>query len=306
MDFSIDEIFRRVEGAIVDDGGNVQNMIVNAAYFLASLNYCSTTSAELPEMIAFASSDPFELLPEKLSNQLGEVCTYHNIELEDRFSLQSPFLNQETNEQGVLAFTSVPKLASGALIDTLEGNSDLEREFGKSDCYVLSEPQNPLVNYMGRVTDDSRKAYRVLINASTAFRPQVATESFAKGVVLPMNNEEASEVARIFMVQGLGEEMSKLERPPFPCPLTPSANEIDPEALKALDTSMFQYNRFNPFGPQNYACPISFGPLGGLIVGTGIENLVCFTSIPSNEGSKSLLKTYGASEIDWATHQTTK
>ncbi len=56
---------------------------------------------------------------------------------------------------------------------------------------------------MGWLTEDQHKPYQILINASTAFRPEVATESFARGVILPMNNEEASEVARIFMVRGL-------------------------------------------------------------------------------------------------------
>lgn len=64
MDMPIDQIFQQVEDATVDDGGNIQNMIVNTSHFLSSLRQHSDWSAQLPDVVALSTSDPFELLPE--------------------------------------------------------------------------------------------------------------------------------------------------------------------------------------------------------------------------------------------------
>jgi hypothetical protein len=56
------------------------------------------------------------------------------------------------------------------------------------------------------------------------------------------------------------------------------------------------FSRHNPFFQQaegsSFACPITFGPEGGLIIGMNKEPIACFTSILSEEGEQRLFDEY--------------
>jgi len=140
-----------------------------------------------------------------------------------------------------------------------------------------------------------RPLYQTVINASTAFRSVVATESYKRVVILPMNSGEAGDVCKIVLQRALEEELERIERPPFPSPLTPSGQDIDLEALKELDRSLDMYTTYIPIGRERFTCPISFGHDGGMLISTGDENVACFTSTPSAEGEQRLLEEFGQS-----------
>jgi hypothetical protein len=286
----VESIFASVPGTRIDDGGNVQNMAVNVALALqcaSAHSACRKCRAPLRLTVA-SSSDPFCRMDAAEADALRRVCHIYPLDLPDRFAIQVPW--RAGDESGTLAITSEPQRTGEALRHLAETNVDFRRTMESATCIVSSDPVYDQLAYI------AKPPYSYLINSSTAFRTLVAAESYGRTAILPMNNDEASDVCKLLLQRGLEEELGKIDRPPFPPPLASSGDAIDADALCQLDQSVEMLSRYiflykNP-GRVSFTCPITFGPHGGMLIGTDHENIACFTSTPSPEGEDSLLREF--------------
>src|SRR6266850_1052499 len=79
----IESVFSKVTGTRVDDGGNIQNMIVNVAIAMAGLaprlqEFCGDRT---PRITVASSSDPFSSLSPDLSVALHKVCDTYTLNI---------------------------------------------------------------------------------------------------------------------------------------------------------------------------------------------------------------------------------
>lgn len=281
----VEAVFSRTPGAEIDDGGNIQNMIVNLGIGLVFAKQHKLMEHKNLKITIASSSDPFANLPENLACQLRAVCNTYLLDLPDRFAIQVPWRDED--QHGTLAITSEPQRVGAYLEKLILENHNFCRLFGKCTCFVSADPiYDQLKTY-------AKPPYSEVINASTAFRSLTAAEAYSRTVLLPMNNGEAGDVCKLLLQRVYEEELSEIERLPFPSPLAASNERIDPEALRELDKSLEMFTRYIPVRHKSFTCPISFGPDGGLIIGSGSDTLVCFTSTPSMEGEELLLAEFG-------------
>jgi hypothetical protein len=286
----VETIFSNVEGVEIGDGGNIQNMIVNLAL---ALHYATRDPDKGPPITisVASSSDPFARLPPDLADQLRRVCNVFTLDIPDRFAIQVPYEGE--GHRGILAITSEPKRTNDALGPLLRNDDAFRAIFKEANCYVSADP---IYEHLRRPYKDP--PFTVVINATTAFRSLVASESFGRTVLLPMNQGEAGDVSKLLLQRGLEEELEKIERPPFPSPLNTRGDAIDIEALRVLDESVHKFTSYIPIRHPSFACPISFGASGGLIIGAEHDVLACFTSTPSEAGENILVDDYGdAAEV---------
>lgn len=287
----MEAIFSSVDGVQIDDGGNVQNMIVNAviAAKCAHLQESLTKRKSALRITIASSSDPFSRLAPEAAETLRKECDVFILDIPDRFAIQVPW--EEDERRGTLAISSEPRRTGDALQTLIGRDRKFKKAFERANCFVSSDP---IYNELGL---HAKPPYTYIVNASTAFRSLVAADSYSRTVVLPMNNEEAGDVCKLLLQRGLEEELDKVERPPFNSPLTTSGEEIDHEALRELDRSVDMLATYIPFhrnrDRMSFACPISFGADGGLLVGVGRETMVCFTSTPLVEKEDALLDEFG-------------
>ncbi len=287
----VEEICSHAKDVRIDDGGNVQNMAINLLYVLADEQlraFLQRGGYELKVTIA-SSSDPFAKVPPQTAQLFHGICSWHQLNLKDRFAIQAPW--QDAGKKGTLAITSEPKRTGDALVALANGDAAFANACQSATCFVSSDP---LYDHLGKVT---QPPYTYLLNASSAFRTFAATESYAQSVLLPMNNDEAGEVSRVLLQRKLAEELSAIERPPFPSPFKPNGKDVDPDALAVLDRSTEMLATYIPLkryvGRLGIASPITFGKEGGMVVGTGHEEVVCFTTTPHPDRELQLLEEFG-------------
>ncbi len=284
----VESLFSSVKGARVDDGGNIQNMIVNMALALVD---CEEFRGKIHLTVA-SSSDPFARMPESVAARLRDVCKVYHLPLPDRICIHAPW--ERDGHSGTLAIASEPERTDRALEKLLETEPAFAKAFARATCFVSSDCIHR------QLETAATPPYVELVNASTAFRSLVAAESYSRTVLLPMNNGEASDVCKLLLQRGLEVELEKIERPAFPPPLTTSGDEIDWEALQQLDESIDRFVSYIPLRNHSYTCPITFGADGGLLIGSGQNQIACFVSTPSLEGEKRLVEEFGNSDqIDW-------
>ncbi|MEK7217955.1 MAG: hypothetical protein AAB728_00650, partial [Patescibacteria group bacterium] len=283
----IESIFSQVEGARVDDGGNVQNQVVDTALVMAFSNI-QERLAEYKKrlLLTIASSgDPFGKLPDNMQERVREAVQVHHLDVPGRVAVQVPWADGA--EHGTLGITSEAN-ESGAAIERLVTESEAFREaFRNATCFATTD------SIFEQLERHAQPDYCYIINASTAFRTKVAGQSYQRAVLLPMNEGEAADVCRVLLERAYD---TQSERPPFPPPFKPNGYEVDLEALRNLDESLDVFRTYLPFYRQmkrgSFAAPISFGPQGGLVVGVGHDDLACFTTIPTPEGERRILEDY--------------
>ena len=282
----VESIFASVPGARLDSGGNVQNMIVNLA--LAVHHASESVDGRRLRMTIASSSDPFDGMPAELAASLREKCDLFHLGIPDRVAIHVPWA--EEDQTGTLAITSEPERTDKAL-ERLIGEEDAFRKaFRGATAFVSTDP------IYEQLIKHARPPFSTVINASTAFRALVASESYSRAVLLPMNNEEAGDVCKLLLQRGLEQELAQVSRPPFPSPLNTSGDEIDGEALAELNHSLGLFMTYVPLRHPSLTCPITFGAHGGLIIGAGQETIACFASTPSPEGERQLLEQFGHPE----------
>ena len=279
----VESIFASAPGARLDCGGNVQNMIVNLA--LAVLHASEPAEGRRLRMTIASSSDPFEGMPDALAASLREKCEIFRLDIPDRVAIHVPWA--EDDQAGTLAITSEPERTDKSLERLIVEHDAFRKAFRGATAFVSTDP------IYDQLRAHARPPFSTVINASTAFRALVASESYSRAVLLPMNNEEAGDVCKLLLQRGLEQELAQVARPPFPSPLNTSGEEIDAEALAELNNSLGLFMTYVPLRHPSLTCPITFGANGGLIIGAGQETLACFTSTPSSAGEKHLLEQFG-------------
>ncbi|MFA6038891.1 MAG: hypothetical protein WCV62_05155 [Candidatus Peribacteraceae bacterium] len=283
----IESIFSRVEGARIDDGGNVQNQVVDMALVVAFSNIQQLLDDVHKRLVltVASSGDPFDKLPLHLKNRVKGVVDVHTLDLPGRVAVQVPWVDGA--EHGTLGITSEARESKAAVEKLIQECDEFRKAFHVATCFATTD------SLFEQLEKFAEPDYCYIINASTAFRTRVAEQSYKRAVLLPMNEGEAADVCRVLLLRATDEEQ---ERPPFPSPFKPNGYEVDTEALRQLDVSLDVFRTYLPFDRQikrgSFAAPISFGPKGGLIVGVGHEDLACFTTIPNPDGETRILKDY--------------
>jgi len=290
----VETIFSNAPGTRVDDGGNIQNMVINTA--LAALCTRRRNGEAAVRLTIASSSDPFSRMKPDLGDALRGVCELFPLDVSDRFAIQVPW--RADDQAGTLAITSEPQRTGEAVRKLCRESREFRRAMESATCIVSSDP------IYDQLHSSVKPPYSYVINASTAFRSLVAAESYGRTAILPMNNDEASDVCKLLLQRGLEEELGKIDRPPFPPPLTPSGDAIDQDGLRELDHSVEMLLRYifphKNHGRPSFTCPISFGPYGGMLIGVDHESFACFSSTPSSDGERALINEFGKQEVDWA------
>lgn len=283
------DIFGAIGRTSIDDGGNIQNMLLNTLVLVEALSpqYSAFDSVNLPITVA-TSSDPFRKLNREMFNLFEKRVKVYPLGIKDRFAIHLPY--EHAKKQGIMAITSEPKETYEALCKLFKANEPFERAFKSATCFISADP------FFQILSSYAFPPYAYVINASTAFRALVAVSAYGNYALLPMNQKEAADVCKLMLSRGRGTELDQTEAPPFPSPLTPKEDRIDPDKLTTLDNSIDMFSRHNPFFQHaeglSFACPISFGEEGGLIIGMNREPIACFSTILSKEGEQLLFEEY--------------
>lgn len=289
-DREVQPVFAAVPRTSIDDGGNIQNMLLNTLVLTDALSVEHHQFDSTNLMMTTAStSDPFQRLNRATANRFRErVSIYPLPPLPDRFAILLPY--EHSGDRGTLAITSEPKVTCSSLLALLDGNAQFAKAFRSATCLVSADP------FFEILPNHALAPYVYVMNASTAFRAMVAVTAYGTNALLPMNDGEAGEVCKLMLSRARGTELTQTETPHFPPPLTIKGNTIDAEMLEILDSSIDKLSRYNPFFRHaegiSFASPISFGREGGLIIGMNQEAIACFTSIPSEEGERHLFDEY--------------
>ena len=280
-DMDLISVFSKVKGVQIRDGGNIQNAIVNmviASMYLGLANLLRSRNSSLRITVA-SSSDPFVSFPPAVANAMRKFCDIHILDIPDRIALHLPFKHQE--HSGTLAIASQPLRTNEAVQKLIAKDERFKVAFRRATCFISADP------IFDQLSACANPGYVYIINASTAFRSLVATESFDRAVILPMNNGEAGDVCWLLLQRGLEEELNRTARPPFESPINSSGSEIDMDALRQLDESLDILRKYNPphrcIGRPSFTCPITFGPDGGLVISASHQDIACFTSTPEKE-----------------------
>lgn len=289
---SLQDVLAACNDVQMSAGGNAQNMIINLG--IAGI---AGVSKKNVRMTVFSSSDPFSDLRGPLGEAVarkresGDYAVTSLPGIPDRVAAQMPW--EFRGEKGTFGMATEPLRTGDVLTKLLREREDLRALFGSGHCFVATEP---LFEQM----QDVKPPYAKIINASTAFRPLVASTAYGTTTVLPMNQGEAGDVGRLLRQRGNEKELRHVQRLPLPSPLSSGGRDIDMEALRELDGSLSELSAYNgPFRwPDRaaYAYPITFGKDGGLIVGTGTGRyapLACFTSTPAPEKERELIDAFG-------------
>ena len=135
----IQDVFGGIERTSIDDGGNIQNMLINTIVLVESLspkypafdsdNFLITTAT---------SSDPFQKLDREMSNLFRERINVYPLRIPDRFAVHLPY--KHANKQGIMAITSEPKETYESLLVLLADNAQFGRTFRAATCFVSSDP----------------------------------------------------------------------------------------------------------------------------------------------------------------------
>ncbi len=289
MELRIQDVFGAVGQTSIDDGGNIQNMLLNTLVLAEALSqeYPPFNSQNLLITMA-TSSDPFQRLDPETFKRFGARVNVYPLGIPDRFAVLVPY--EHTDRHGTMAITSEPKQTYESLVALLSNNAQFGKAFRSATCFVSSDP------FFQVLPSHALAPYAYVINASTAFRGLVAVSAYGNNALLPMNQGEAGEVCKLMLSRARGTELDQTQTPRFPSPLNIQEDGIDPNALGVLDSSIDLFSRHNPFFQQaegfSFACPISFGAEGGLIVGMNKEPIACFTSILSEKGEQYLFNQY--------------
>jgi hypothetical protein len=283
----VENLFRAVPGSTVDDGGNVQNMLLDMVVLLGGLT--EHQLPKLPSLVVASSSDPFEQWDQDTAAESSPFVKYFKLGFEDRYSIQMPWRGED-GCSGTLAITSEPQRSHIALVRLLSEDAVFRQLFRQANCFVSSDPLFELIQQYGQ------PPFAYVINASTAFRALVAVSSYGTHALLPMNQGEASQVCKLLLQRGQGTDLDQTETPLFPSPFSLVESGVDHDALKVLDQTLEKFTRYNlmhraPNGTA-FVCPISFGAEGGLIVGTDIQTVACFTSVPNEEGRAAIASSF--------------
>lgn len=284
----IQDILSAVDGTLVESGGNVQNMLLNILVLAEALSRKYQVFNNNDSLITIAtSSDPFERLDSGTSNLLKKRVNVYPLGITDRFAVHFPY--EHSGRHGIMAITSEPTQTYEPLLKLLD-DAQFAKAFRSATCFVSSDP------FFQILPGHAMSPYAYVINASTALRGLVAVSAYGNNALLPMNQGEAGEVCKLMLSRARGTELDQTETPRFPSPLTIKEDTIDAPSLKILDNSIDMFSRHNPFFQRaegfSFACPISFGPQGGLIIGMNKEPIACFTSILSKKGEHRLFKQY--------------
>lgn len=283
----VESVFRAVPGLTVDDGGNIQNMLLDMVVLLGGL--AEHQFPNLPSLVVASSSDPFEQCDRGIAVEFDHFVKHFKLDLEDRYSIQMPWTGED-GCSGTLAITSEPKRSHVALVGLLSEAAVFRQLFRQANCFVSSDPLFELIQQYGQ------PPFAYVINASTAFRSLVAVSSYGTHALLPMNQGEASQVCKLLLQRGQGTDLDQTETPRFPSPFSLVESEVDRDALKILDQTLDKFTRYNllhraPNG-MAFVCPISFGAEGGLIVGIDNQSIACFTSVPNEEGRAAIASSF--------------
>ncbi len=258
----IKDVFSAIKGTTIEDGGNIQNMLLNVLVLANALSreYPAFDSHNLLITTA-TSSDPFQRLDPQMANLFRERVNVYPLGMPDRFAAHLPY--EHAGSHGIMAITSEPKQTYESLLALLSANAQFGKAFSSATCFVSSDP------FFQILPTHAMAPYAYFINASTAFRGLVAVNAYGYNALLPMNQGEAGEVCKLMLSRARGTELDKTETPRLPSPLTIKGDGIDPSALEILDNSIDMFSRHNPFFQHaegfSFACPISFGSEGGLV-----------------------------------------
>jgi len=283
------KLLKQVDGVKIEPGGNVCfNMAANA--ILANMEDVDITVAD--------TTDPRENLPDyavEAAEQRGHKF-FQLPEIANRQALQFPFF--DNGEEGTFGINSTPQPVADAVNLLLQENEDFRKRFRDVTSFVSSDPLYQLLDG-GQNTD---RPYSTTINPPTALRPDVATASYGRNSILPMNSSEARDFYQVVLAKLEDSELSDVEEPHFPSPFTTDGHNIDPENLFVLDTSLTKLTACNPpykspVNPVGFAYPITLGKRGGMLVGSGREHIVSFTTAPSQDKEKMLIDRYGGTDV---------
>jgi hypothetical protein len=286
---TIESIFHAIKNTSFDDGGNIQNMLLDTLMIIEALSH------DHPEfnndnliITAASSSDPFEKIDNDLAKLFQKRIDLHRIGIKDRVAIHVPY--DHSGGRGIMAITSEPTQLYEPIQKLHKENERFARAFGSATCIISSDPLFQLLPIF------AFPPYAYIVNASTAFRGLVALNAYGHNALLPMNQKEAGEVCKLMLSRARGTELNQTETPRFPSPLTINEDRIDPDCLSTLDNSIDMFARHNPFFQReeglSFACPISFGDEGGLIIGLNKGTIACFSSIPSPNGEQRLFEEY--------------
>ncbi|MBS1791654.1 MAG: hypothetical protein JST85_28350 [Acidobacteria bacterium] len=273
-------VFSKVEGAEISDGGNIQNTTVNLAWaFLCGPLRDRLESQGISlRLTVVSSSDPFATFPFAQAEAMRNLFEVQIFDLPDRSGIHLPWVDE--GENGTLSINTMALSTGEALEKLLNNNKQFAKAFKDGTCFVSADP---IYSQLARF---AQPGYTYIINASTAFRSEVAVVSYDRSVILPMNEGEAGDVCRLLLQRHSGEELNKIRRPPFTSPLATNGREIDLDGLRQLDRSLDILKTYIPshrtLNRQSFVCPISFGAQGGLVIGSGSQGeIACFTSTPA-------------------------
>lgn len=289
----VEQICSQAPGVRIDDGGNIQNMIRNLLSIVADdalRTFLASNNSEVQVTIA-SSSDPFVKVPKALADRFRAISTSYPLNLPDRFAVQTPL--KVAGQEKTLAITSEAKKTGGALEQLVGSDPRFADACQRATCFVSSDPLFAQLQQR----NFTQPPYTYLLNSSSAFRTDAATQSYNQCVLLPMNNDEAAEFCRILEQRKLDMELGKIQRPPFPSPFMPNGKDVDRDALVQLDRSTEMLRAYIPLKRHIHrlgvTSPITFGKEGGLVVGTGHDEVACFTSTPHPDREMSLLTEFG-------------
>jgi hypothetical protein len=289
------DIFGAVEGTLIEDGGNIQNMLLNTLVLAEVLSgkYPSFNSQNLL-ITAASSSHPFERLDRESNDRLSPRVNVYPLKMPDRFGIHIPY--ERGGGHGTFGIISQPEESYEPLRTLLDNNAQFAKAFLSATSFVSSDP------FFHLFPTHAMLPYAYVINASTAFRALVAVNAYGTNALLPMNKGEAGEVCKLMLSRAHGTELEHTETPRFPSPLTIKEDGIDPDSLKTLDSSIDLLSRYNPFFRHaeglSFACPISFDRDGGLIIGMNKEAVACFTSVLGEKGEQHLFDEYSFSKSE--------
>jgi len=288
-EWNLQDIFSTIEGISIKHGGKIHNMLLNTLILIEalSLNYPIFNNDNL--LITTATSgDPFDKLNPKICSIFRDRVDTHHLSMPDRSAVHLPY--EYSDRRGVMAITSEPMQTSEFLHKLIADSERFARTFRSATCFVSSDP------FFQMLPSHALAPYAYVINSSPALRALVAVSAYGTNALLPMNQGEAREVCKLMLSRARGTELDQTETPRFPSPLTIKEDAIDPTSLGILDSSIDMFSRYNPFFQRaegfSFACPISFGPEGGLIIGMNKGPIACFTSTLSKQGEKRLFDEY--------------
>lgn len=279
---SLPDVMSAVRGIRIDDGGNINNMLINLIHAIRSLAGHNAMRSIDVQITMACSSDPFARFNRREANAYKRSCDFYQLNMDDRYAVQVPWENAVSN--GHLTIASEPSRTVEPLIEALEVDDALRSRFESANCFITADPiYEALQQYK------PSPPYTNVINASTAFRALVASESYKRSVLLPMNDGEAEDVSKLILHRAHEQELKEVRNVPFYSPVSPDGERIDFEALCLLDQSIVLLEQYIPPTPGSFTCPITFGAEGGLIVGAGAESIACFSTVPNRLGEKRML-----------------